>query len=180
MIRRPPRSTLFPYTTLFRSLAALHRAFQLGVALQVHHVVANGGTLVGRDQPHRPAAPLGEKDRAAVQPERLAQLTRDALEDVDEMERGGNFFENLDDGEQMLALALELGNARLECGGERHGIVSSPADAASSCRARARAIASEPMRSLIVAACVVPALAAQGRPSPAPPPLGAWTPVPEF
>src|SRR5258708_31707478 len=24
MIRRPPRSTLFPYTTLFRSLAALH------------------------------------------------------------------------------------------------------------------------------------------------------------
>src|SRR2546430_5318309 len=96
------------------------------------------------------------------------------------MERGGNFLENLDDGEQMLALALELGNARLECGGESHGIVSSPADAASSCRARARAIASEPMRSLIVAACVaVPALAAQGRPSPAPPPpLGAWTPVP--
>src|SRR2546422_335330 len=90
------------------------------------------------------------------------------------MERGGNFLENLDDGEQMLALALELGNARLECGGERHGIVSSPADAASSCRARARAIASEPMRSLIVAACVaVPALAAQGRPSPAAPPLGA-------
>src|SRR3989442_8801008 len=25
MIRRPPRSTLFPYTTLFRSLAGLHR-----------------------------------------------------------------------------------------------------------------------------------------------------------
>src|SRR3712207_8023139 len=24
MIRRPPRSTLFPYTTLFRSLAAIH------------------------------------------------------------------------------------------------------------------------------------------------------------
>src|SRR2546430_9060869 len=24
MIRRPPRSTLFPYTTLFRSLSALH------------------------------------------------------------------------------------------------------------------------------------------------------------
>src|SRR5258705_7787607 len=27
MIRRPPRSTLFPYTTLFRSLAALTFAF---------------------------------------------------------------------------------------------------------------------------------------------------------
>src|SRR3712207_7343686 len=28
MIRRPPRSTLFPYTTLFRSAAALERAEQ--------------------------------------------------------------------------------------------------------------------------------------------------------
>src|SRR5688572_32545522 len=27
MIRRPPRSTLFPYTTLFRSLELEHRAF---------------------------------------------------------------------------------------------------------------------------------------------------------
>src|SRR2546430_3454698 len=27
MIRRPPRSTLFPYTTLFRSLAALNLVF---------------------------------------------------------------------------------------------------------------------------------------------------------
>jgi Xaa-Pro aminopeptidase len=37
------------------------------------------------------------------------------------------------------------------------------------------------MRSLILAACVaVPSLAAQGRPSPAPSPLGAWTPVPEL
>src|SRR2546430_11400069 len=26
MIRRPPRSTLFPYTTLFRSAGAVHRA----------------------------------------------------------------------------------------------------------------------------------------------------------
>src|SRR2546430_10951235 len=31
MIRRPPRSTLFPYTTLFRSIAALpsHAPFQI-------------------------------------------------------------------------------------------------------------------------------------------------------
>src|SRR5256885_7313626 len=36
MIRRPPRSTLFPYTTLFRSLLALQRqrvAAGLGVVL---------------------------------------------------------------------------------------------------------------------------------------------------
>src|SRR2546430_11500270 len=31
MIRRPPRSTLFPYTTLFRSLAGLPAQERLGV-----------------------------------------------------------------------------------------------------------------------------------------------------
>src|SRR2546427_7859980 len=31
MIRRPPRSTLFPYTTLFRSLAALERQSRVHV-----------------------------------------------------------------------------------------------------------------------------------------------------
>src|SRR2546422_5796518 len=35
MIRRPPRSTLFPYTTLFRSLAR-ERAQHLGVRGQQH------------------------------------------------------------------------------------------------------------------------------------------------
>src|SRR2546430_9134828 len=36
MIRRPPRSTLFPYTTLFRSLAA---DAVNGVAFQTLHIV---------------------------------------------------------------------------------------------------------------------------------------------
>src|SRR2546429_4089574 len=40
MIRRPPRSTLFPYTTLFRSDAAwmgpLYRLLGLGVGVIVH------------------------------------------------------------------------------------------------------------------------------------------------
>src|SRR5688572_32764651 len=35
MIRRPPRSTLFPYTTLFRSGELL----QADCGLQIHHVV---------------------------------------------------------------------------------------------------------------------------------------------
>src|SRR2546430_13059782 len=34
MIRRPPRSTLFPYTTLFRSLARLDRSAVLADAAQ--------------------------------------------------------------------------------------------------------------------------------------------------
>src|SRR2546426_7847650 len=46
MIRRPPRSTLFPYTTLFRSLGA-DFAVGIGVAgdttvLTVHDVAAGG------------------------------------------------------------------------------------------------------------------------------------------
>src|SRR2546427_865085 len=41
MIRRPPRSTLFPYTTLFRSVAARRIADQGGeVADQEDHLVA--------------------------------------------------------------------------------------------------------------------------------------------
>src|SRR5207253_11322021 len=37
MIRRPPRSTLFPYTTLFRSLLVLrHRRRRLGVRADGH------------------------------------------------------------------------------------------------------------------------------------------------
>src|SRR5258708_22443850 len=41
MIRRPPRSTLFPYTTLFRSLLLEHHARQpvaVGVLLPVEEV----------------------------------------------------------------------------------------------------------------------------------------------
>src|SRR2546430_12888975 len=40
MIRRPPRSTLFPYTTLFRSEAGLHRC-----------IVGHGGAAALRRPP---------------------------------------------------------------------------------------------------------------------------------
>src|SRR2546430_9961884 len=33
MIRRPPRSTLFPYTTLFRSVRSVHSVFEAFVKL---------------------------------------------------------------------------------------------------------------------------------------------------
>src|SRR5256885_8434230 len=51
MIRRPPRSTLFPYTTLFRSLAedgvgvADRRFFKW---LVFHHAVVTNRVLAGR------------------------------------------------------------------------------------------------------------------------------------
>src|SRR2546422_3963468 len=43
MIRRPPRSTLFPYTTLFRSHVQVHRpardtAFSLRPRVELHHL----------------------------------------------------------------------------------------------------------------------------------------------
>src|SRR5256885_14994008 len=44
MIRRPPRSTLFPYTTLFRS--RVHRPAQL--ILEVEQAVTRIGLLAGR------------------------------------------------------------------------------------------------------------------------------------
>src|SRR5574344_508563 len=64
MIRRPPRSTLFPYTTLFRSylhirhVAEAHRdaAFRLeGSRLRQH---SGGGEECERHR-HRPEAPFG-------------------------------------------------------------------------------------------------------------------------
>src|SRR2546430_10300907 len=65
MIRRPPRSTLFPYTTLFRSLqqrrpqAAL-AALVAGVAiLRVDHLPARLAVLLDLDGPADRLAPAG-------------------------------------------------------------------------------------------------------------------------
>src|SRR2546422_3440219 len=57
MIRRPPRSTLFPYTTLFRSLLVLaigDGAELLGQAPARHHHARELGRLldVGRSEEH--------------------------------------------------------------------------------------------------------------------------------
>src|SRR3712207_8664903 len=51
MIRRPPRSTLFPYTTLFRSRAnreALSRALAL-LAAHAGCTLADGNLALGRE-----------------------------------------------------------------------------------------------------------------------------------
>src|SRR5258706_1410568 len=47
MIRRPPRSTLFPYTTLFRSLAHLPAQAARGGVLQLHRADAGGHDPLG-------------------------------------------------------------------------------------------------------------------------------------
>src|SRR3712207_8811797 len=42
MIRRPPRSTLFPYTTLFRSLCVSHRRRAALAALRLRQAAREG------------------------------------------------------------------------------------------------------------------------------------------
>src|SRR2546426_3347187 len=67
MIRRPPRSTLFPYTTLFRSLppppAALPRPFPLRV-LQYHPIAYAPFNPSGT--PHHGPAPEVAEDRKST------------------------------------------------------------------------------------------------------------------
>src|SRR3989440_12904273 len=55
MIRRPPRSTLFPYTTLFRSLQLLGKALVLLLALLM---VACSSSTVATSKPTPTAPPI--------------------------------------------------------------------------------------------------------------------------
>src|SRR2546425_8693444 len=71
MIRRPPRSTLFPYTTLFRSLGRADREGGSG-ALEVG--------LVGRLEP--PPAHLARQDVAPQLEAPLMLLLADPLPDL--------------------------------------------------------------------------------------------------
>src|SRR5258708_14551817 len=49
MIRRPPRSTLFPYTTLFRSCKGPKGAVQLDVGIDSLHFTCACAPTIGRD-----------------------------------------------------------------------------------------------------------------------------------
>src|SRR2546425_9716902 len=56
MIRRPPRSTLFPYTTLFRSLAAAREPDRLFHPAGIRPADPQGPRRAGRRPPHEPDA----------------------------------------------------------------------------------------------------------------------------
>src|SRR3712207_7123335 len=69
MIRRPPRSTLFPYTTLFRSRRAVgrhgerpHLAFRVGAGLPAEHAKRGVGLPV--PHPHGLVVGGGKQDGA--------------------------------------------------------------------------------------------------------------------
>src|SRR3712207_7172532 len=56
MIRRPPRSTLFPYTTLFRS-AARPQGRPTARRARPRHGAAPAGSRLGRGRARAPSAP---------------------------------------------------------------------------------------------------------------------------
>src|SRR2546427_12616468 len=82
MIRRPPRSTLFPYTTLFRSPLEGHRQSRsrqalldrcvdlpgparVGLAIDALKLVA-GGAVQAAGEPHVELEPQVDRDRGAA------------------------------------------------------------------------------------------------------------------
>src|SRR2546427_11488492 len=67
MIRRPPRSTLFPYTTLFRSTALRHR--------QRHHLGRRGACRMAGMAAQEGFSGQGVKGRAAMADTRSEEHT---------------------------------------------------------------------------------------------------------
>src|SRR3712207_9354048 len=67
MIRRPPRSTLFPYTTLFRSQA--RHALRRGRCQRLHRAAADVLGGVGRlvaEEIHAPGQQFLDRDRKST------------------------------------------------------------------------------------------------------------------
>src|SRR3712207_7720018 len=102
MIRRPPRSTLFPYTTLFRSGRADPEpvALHLDAAPVEDGVGAGGGALLdegddavarrgGHDRPHVGAllGPRADVDLERLLLERLHELVADVADRDDDRDR---------------------------------------------------------------------------------------------
>jgi len=88
-------------------VARFERALELRIAIQVDDEIPDRWVLVAGYEMHIGVA-AGEIDRAAVEPERFAQLPGDRLQNVDEMQRGGDVLQNIDDRDELVTLALQL------------------------------------------------------------------------
>src|SRR2546425_7488798 len=73
MIRRPPRSTLFPYTTLFRS-AEVRALIERGRRPRRPHVGADGGCLLCEAATGTPRLPLVAESAEARSEEHTSEL----------------------------------------------------------------------------------------------------------
>src|SRR5438034_3049254 len=114
MLRRPPRSTLFPYTTLFRSVHHLQVLADGGVDLRARHALGleAPGDVAGHGAPgkkrelleHHAAVRAGAADLLAVHADAAAALGLD--EAADDVQEGAlAAAARADDGDE-LALAL--------------------------------------------------------------------------
>src|SRR5438034_8528595 len=78
MIRRPPRSTLFPYTTLFRSealwLIQSDGALAAEIGLQIGHQESSGDSFSGDVADDEAEAPLAEIQEVVVVAADFARL----------------------------------------------------------------------------------------------------------
>src|SRR3712207_7705612 len=69
MIRRPPRSTLFPYTTLFRSIGAGAHRLEVGGRVAGVGALERGEDVLGDDQAARARPRVGPVDRRVLRSE---------------------------------------------------------------------------------------------------------------
>ena len=99
-------------------VAGFERARELGIAIQVDHEVPDRWILVAGHESDVGVA-AGEVDGAAIEPERLAELAGDRLQNVYEMERGRDVLQDIDDGDELITLALQLRDPLLQPGGLR-------------------------------------------------------------
>src|SRR5256885_14631773 len=90
MIRRPPRSTLFPYTTLFRSVVAHHGPHAADVlGREKDGLVVSAQKLVGqvqdartREDPHEGEVPLERPTKPSAQGQGLRNVHQVFLGDL--------------------------------------------------------------------------------------------------
>ena len=94
----------------------LDRALELRIPIQVDDQIPDRGVFVAGYEAHIGVA-AREIDRAAIEPERFAQLAGDRLQNIYEMERGRDVLQNIDDRDELVTLALQLRDPLLQPGG---------------------------------------------------------------
>src|SRR2546430_9167779 len=75
MIRRPPRSTLFPYTTLFRSPAARDVAMVFQTYALYPHLTVRGNVAFGLQVRRVPAAEIARRVQQEPEGDRSEEHT---------------------------------------------------------------------------------------------------------
>src|SRR2546427_1743888 len=81
MIRRPPRSTLFPYTTLFRSERSASAGYYVAQGKRAYHFVSEHGREVVRSEEHTSELQSQSNLVCRLLLEKKKEATNDGLND---------------------------------------------------------------------------------------------------